>query len=331
MYDMPYSSNPIRVALTFGDVFTLQAASANDMLEWVKGLDFFAIVDIYHSSAVDYADIVLPACSKFESEESVKSLRASYGHVMLANGLVEPLFESKTDLQIERLLAEQWGCSDLLPKTYEELARFMLDGVGGLDPKMSGITYDALIECGGCMVLPGTGPDCCPDGTADDVPTASGKIECYYDSLTDWGCPLPIYADANEAFGSNPLKDKYPLYFTQGKSRYRIHAYYSANEWFQEDFGPYVNISPVDADARGLKMGDVVRVFNDRGEFKCGLRIDRGLQPGVLFMAETTYVRYYNEGFLQNVTNSHREPRQYDMLFGPQIPYNDTLVQIEKA
>lgn len=331
MYDMPYKENPIRAALTFGDAFTLEAAAANDMLAWVKNLDFFAIVDIYHSSAVDYADIVLPACSKFESEEDVKHLRASYGHVMLANGMVDPLFESKTDLQIERLLAAEWGLESLLPESYEELARFMLDGVEELDPNMAGITYDSLLKQGGCMALPETGPNYRPEGGVDEIPTPSGKIECYYEYLTDWGHQFPIYEDANEAYESNPIKEQYPLYFTQGKSRYRIHAYYSANEWFQEDFGPYVNISPEDADARGLKTGDTVRVFNDRGEFKCGLHVNRSLQPGVLFMAETTYTRYYPEGFLQNVTNSHRLDRGYSLFFGPQIPYNDTLVQIEKA
>mgnify|MGYP000441193220 FL=1 len=136
MYDMPYHENNIHVALTFGDAFTLEAANANDTLEWVKSLDFFAIIDIYHSSAVDYADIVLPACTKFECEEDVKQLRASYGHVMLANGMIQPLFESKSDLQIERLLAAQWGLEKLLPESYEELARYSLEGVEELDPNM---------------------------------------------------------------------------------------------------------------------------------------------------------------------------------------------------
>ena len=46
------------------------------------------------------------------------------GHVMLANGMVDPMFESKSDLQIERLLAAQWGLEDLLPESYEELGAF---------------------------------------------------------------------------------------------------------------------------------------------------------------------------------------------------------------
>ena len=332
LYDMPYKQNNVHAALTFGDVFTLEAGSANDMLDWVKTLDFFAICDIYHSSAVDYADIVLPACTKFECEENVKQLRASYGHVMLANGMVKPLFESKSDLQIERLLAAKWGLEDLLPKSYEELARFMLDGVEELDSNMAGITYDALLKQGGCMPVAGCGEDYMPDGNGDQVyKTPSTKIECYYDYLLDQGHQLPVYEKPNEAFEANPLKAKYPLYFTQGKSRYRIHAYYSASPWFQEDFGPCLNINPVDADARGIKTGDDVRVFNDRGEFLVTAHVNDSLRPGVLFMAETTYTKYYKQGFLQNVTNSARNERCYAMKHGPQIPYNDTLVQVEKA
>ena len=332
MYDMPYHENNIHVALTFGDAFTLEAANANDTLEWVKSLDFFAIIDIYHSSAVDYADIVLPACTKFECEEDVKQLRASYGHVMLANGMIQPLFESKSDLQIERLLAAQWGLEKLLPESYEELARYSLEGVEELDPNMKGITYDALLKSGGCLPVAGAGPDYRPDGHADQMyGTPSTRIELYYEYLLDQGHQFPVYEDANEAFEKNPLKDTYPLYFMQGKSRYRIHAYYSASPWFQEDFGPYVNIFPSDAEARGIQTGDDVKVYNGRGSFVCKAHVNPSLQPGVLFMAETTYTKYYQEGFLQNVTNSARNERCYEMFHGPQIPYNDTLVQIEKA
>ena len=68
---------------------------------------------------------------------------------MLANGMIQPLFESKSDLQIERLLAAQWGLEKLLPESYEELARYSLEGVEELDPNMKGITYDALLKSGG--------------------------------------------------------------------------------------------------------------------------------------------------------------------------------------
>ena len=97
-------------------------------LDWVKTLDFFAICDIYHSSVVDYADIVLPACTKFECDEDVHHLRESMGYVSLASKAIDPLFESKTDLEIERMIAAQFGRDIYMPSSYQEYAEHAFHG-----------------------------------------------------------------------------------------------------------------------------------------------------------------------------------------------------------
>lgn len=325
MYDMPYNENNVHVALTFGDAFTLEAADANSMLEWVKSLDFFAICDIYHSSAVDYADIVLPACSKFECDEDVTDVRDSKGYLALGQKCIDPLFESKTDLQIERLIAAQWGYEDLLPKSYEELAHYRLSKTKG---NMEGFTVEALQQHQGVLKYLGSDE---PRRSSLKFTTDTGRLEPYYEKQIKFGQAFPIYETPNEAFEENEKRGSFPLVFMQGKSRFRIHAYYSASSWFQEYFGPVVNIGPEDAKDRGIATGDDVRVYNDRGEFVARALVNNSIQKGTLFMAETTYNHYYKEGFLQNVTNSHRQERCYEMTHGPQIPYNDTLVEIEKA
>lgn len=331
MYDMPYMDNDIHVALTFGDAFTLESGSANNMLDWVKSLDFFAICDIFHSSAVDYADIVLPACSKFESAEDVSDVRtgAIAPYVYLNQKVIDPLFESKEDLEVERLIAAEFGLDQYLPQSNEELARYMLSEPEG---NMEGMTYEALKEKGAMKLLDSdgiiTGADAFPDQT---YPTDTGRIELYYEDLIGDGLAFPAYETPQEAYRENPKANEYPLMFVQGKSRYRIHAYYSASTWFQEYFGPVVNIHPQDAEARGIATDDEVRIWNDRGEFVCRALVNGSVMPGTLFMAETTYNHYYPEGFLQNVTNAYRQERCYDMIFGPQIPFNDTLVEMKKA
>ena len=331
MYDFPFKENNIHVALTYGDCFTLEAGNAQVMLDWVKGLDFYAQIDIYHSSSIDYADIVLPACSKFECEEDVRHLRDSHGYVSLACGMVKPLFNSKSDLQIERMLLAKWGYDKYVPQSYEELARKKLEGLKTPGSGMENVTFESLKKSQGVAMIPGT-LDYFPDGYADQkYGSASTKIEFYTEQLLEQGHQFPVYEEANEAYESNPLRAKYPLYFTQGKTRYRIHAFYSASQWFEENYEPSVNISPVDAAERNIKTGDMVRVYNDRGSFLCKAIVNDSLRPSVLFMAETTYTSKYVEGFLQNVTNSARNERCYIMRHGPQIPYNDTLVQVEKA
>ncbi len=325
MYDMPYNDNNVHVALTFGDAFTLEAADANSMLEWVKGLDFFAICDIYHSSAVDYADIVLPACSKFECDEEVTDLRDAKGYLSLGQKCIDPLFESKTDLEIERLIAAQWGYDQYLPKSHEEYARHRLSKAKG---NIEGFTIEKFQANQGVLRYLDSDE---PVRSTLKFATDTGRMEPYYEKQIKFGQAFPTYETPNEAYEDNAKRQQYPLVFMQGKSRFRIHAYYSASAWFQEYFGPQVNISPVDAEARGIATGDAVRITNDRGTFVCTALVNNAIQPGTLFMAETTYNHYYPEGFLQNVTNSHRQERCYEMTYGPQIPYNDTLVEIEKA
>ena len=46
-----------------------------------------------------------------------------------------------------------------------------------------------------------------------------------------------------------------------------------------------VRISPDDAAQRGIRDGDVVRVFNARGACLAGAAIDAGVMPGVVVMA----------------------------------------------
>jgi len=45
---------------------------------------------------------------------------------------------------------------------------------------------------------------------------------------------------------------------------------------------PVVELSPVDAEARGIRDGDTVDVFNDRGHYVCVARVGGRARPGVV-------------------------------------------------
>ena len=47
-----------------------------------------------------------------------------------------------------------------------------------------------------------------------------------------------------------------------------------------------IQMNPIDAQARGLQNGDIVRVFNDRGQILTGLQITNRLLPGVVLVHE---------------------------------------------
>ncbi len=327
-FDMPTTENNVHAAMFFGDVPFLQRGDANQTAAWLKSLDFIAVAEIYLSTVCDYADIVIPSTSRFECAEPWKTLRASTGYLHLQQQVVEPLFEAKDDLEIERLILAHWGYDQYLPKTYEELARYILEHNGG---NLAGITFEDLVKANGMVRIPGTEDQTKAGIHTPVVPTHTGKAELYYEDLLSEGLAFPQFEEPSEAYAANPLKEKYPFIFIQGKSRFRMHSYLSSSPWFQQMFEPTLMLNPIDAKEQGFSTGDEVRVCNDRGEFVTTITVDESIRPGVAFMYEEQFSRFYKSGLLQNVTNSAVGPRGYAQLHGAQVPWNDTLIAIEKA
>jgi len=118
--------------------------------------------------------------------------------------------------------------------------------------------------------------------------TPSGKIELYSERIAGFGyadCPPhATWLEPIEWLGSAQSKT-YPFHLVSGQPRYRLHS--------QMDGGPVsalgkvagreaVAINPADAVRRGIKEGDVVRVFNARGSCLGGATLTESVTPGVL-------------------------------------------------
>ncbi|OUO90991.1 hypothetical protein B5F41_10960 [Gordonibacter sp. An232A] len=326
-YDVVQKDSTVRTALFFGDIPTQKAANWAKTEEWLKSLDFVAVADIYRSSVMDYVDVVLPVCSKFECADAVGGVKCANGYIMENQKVVDPLFDSKSDFYIERGIAEAMGFGDLYPRDGEEYARAMLE-TG--DPMTAGFTLEALEEGNGALKLLGTEDILGPEvGYVLDTP--STRQEPYYENLAEFGQAFPSWERPDEAYPENPLREKYPLTFLQGRSRFRVHSTYSGASWIQQLFEPHIELNPADAAERNLENGDMVEVFNDRGSFAIKLIVNEAVRPHSAFMVESTYRQYMGGTLMQSVTNDRLNPRGYELPYGPMIPFNDTLVQIRKA
>ena len=92
----------------------------------MKALEFIVIQDMTMNDTSLYADILLPACHWFETED----LRVRYygnPYLLWNQKAIEPLYESKPDFDVMRLIAEEMGVGEYLPKTAEELVRYQIE------------------------------------------------------------------------------------------------------------------------------------------------------------------------------------------------------------
>ena len=62
----------------------------------------------------------------------------------------------------------------------------------------------------------------------------------------------------------------------------RVHSTHDNNDWAGEAFPQRVFINEIDAELRGIKSGDLVKIFNDRGTIIIKSRITNKILPGVI-------------------------------------------------
>jgi anaerobic dimethyl sulfoxide reductase subunit A len=255
-------------------------------------VEFIVVQDNFLTPTGRFADILLPACTQFEAWGIADGWK--YGdEVLLMPKIVEPPFETKSDYAICAEVAERLGVRAAYTEGLDErgwvgraLDRYRqarLPGIPSLEE------FEA--SNAGVYSVPVTKPavafeDFRRDPEGHPLPTPSGKIEIFSKTLAALGRPdvipaVPKYIREWESpFG--PEAGAYPLQAVGHHALSRVHSTHDNVDWLNEAFPQRALINPADAAARGLKDGDPVRVFNDRGAIVLPCRVTNRIMPGVV-------------------------------------------------
>jgi molybdopterin-containing oxidoreductase family molybdopterin binding subunit len=93
---------------------------------------------------------------------------------------------------------------------------------------------------------------------------------------------------------------------------------------------PWVEISSKDANKRGIKDGDNVKVFNDRGYCVVKALVSEGIMPGVIAIPQGWTPEYFVEGHHQNLTHLTINPVEM-LVSESNFAAYDNLVEVVKA
>ncbi len=327
-YDFRTQENDVHAVISVGNTLQQFFANMNLTEEWLKTLDFVLEIDIYHCESVRFADIVLPACTKFECPEEVGDVKCAANHIMTVGRGLDPLFESKTDFQIMKEIARAVGLDDAMPATAEEWVRYQVDN--NTAATLKGITLDDVLDNHGLMPLVGIEKP--RVGFADQkYKTESGRLDVYYEKMVKWGQELPNWEECSEIAADSPARAQFPYQLTQTRSRFLIHSMFYDAKWMNQYVDAYVEMNPADMAKEGISDGATVEAYNDRGSFKCEVRANESVRPGSIRTTEGAWSRNMDGGNIQTVTNDAMPDRRVDLMKGGVTPFNDTLVAIRKA
>jgi anaerobic dimethyl sulfoxide reductase subunit A len=122
----------------------------------------------------------------------------------------------------------------------------------------------------------------------------------------------------------------YPLQAIGHHTLARVHSTHANNDWLQEAFPQRIFINPIDAAARDIHDGDLVRVWNDRGELVIPARVTPRILPGVVDIPQGAWwkpdANGVDHGGCINVLTSHRWT---PLAFGS--TQHTIMVEVEKV
>lgn len=318
----------VHAVFTVGDFLAQKVANMGRTEKWLEGIDLVVIADPYFTEHCKWADYVLPLTTRFELDDEYGNIKVGYNHIVMQQKVLDPLFEAKTELWLQRELASRLGVEAGLPEAAHLRGDAALSGSD--DSYYSDLSAKDLLDNQGIWPIDGIDE---PRMVFEDYDfeTASGRMDVYYEDMYEFGQALPEWEPPQEAYAGNPLRETYPLQFANVRTRFRIHNQFNDAEWIQQFYTPTIAVNPADVAGKGIESGDVVRVFNDRGSMKLPIHLNEAVRPGSARMYEGATSDYVVEGNMQELTNDSRLERGSKLMVGPVAPFSDTLVAIEKA
>ncbi|MDB5943717.1 MAG: putative molybdopterin oxidoreductase [Ramlibacter sp.] len=251
-----YNSNPLAVAPESAKV--VQGFAREDL--------FTVVIEHFQTDTADYADYILPATTQLEHWD----IHASYGHtdVLLNRPAIAPLGQAWTNTAVFRALAARMGFDE--PCFADDDQALCRQAFGAR------VDFQQLLDVGFATLR-------IPDAPFADggFPTPSGKCEFFSERLARQGLDgLPDHLPNHELAGSSSV---YPLAMISPPARNFLNSTFPNVRSLRDIEGePLLEICESDALARGIVSGSVVRVFNDRGEYRCKAQVSDRARQGVV-------------------------------------------------
>ena len=295
---------PVRAVIVYNNNPVAVCPESDKVIAGFSREDLFTVVmDHFQTDTADYADILLPATTQLEHYDVHKA----YGHLYLLGNspAIAPVGESLPNSEVFRRLAARMGFDEpCFHDSDEDLCRMTL-ATGA--PRMAGIEWQKL-KADGWQRL-GV-PERFAPFAEGGFPTPSGKCEFHSEWLAKLGFdPLPFYnppAEVPAARGATP-PGKYPLAFLSPPARNFLNSTFSNLKRFRDIEGePSVEMHPDDAAVRGIRDGDRVRIFNDRGEYTLKARVNARPRRGVVVAQSIWWKKHSPDGRNANQVTSQR-------------------------
>jgi anaerobic selenocysteine-containing dehydrogenase len=327
------SDPPVHALFVYNSNPAVIAPNQNTVLRGMARPDLFTVVhEQFWTDTADYADIVLPATTFLEHAD----VQGAYGHyyVQLSDQAIAPVGEARSNVWLFGQLGQRIGFPEACFRDTEQEMLYQVlpdtnqDAIYDTHPQMHGITLDQLRREHSVRLRWAGETDAPFQPFANGgFGTPSGKGELFSAALAGQGLdPLPSFTPPKES-RHNPDR-AYPLEFLGRKADNYMNSTFAnlaPHQKMESAHTGRLEIHIEDAAQRGIREGDAVEVFNDRGRIRLVAQIHTGVPVGVV-ASRLNWNKLSHNGSNVNALTSERLT---DIGRGP--TFYSTLVEVARV
>ncbi|MGY2572661.1 molybdopterin guanine dinucleotide-containing S/N-oxide reductase [Vibrio sp. C8] len=270
---------------------------------WQKP-ELIVISEPYWTAAAKHADIVLPITTSFERNDLTMTGDYSNQHLVPMKKVVEPEGESRNDFDVFADMSERLapGGHDVYTEGKTEMewlyGFYTAAQQGGRNARVAMPNFSKFWEDNELIEMKWNEKNAKfvrhaafrEDPVLNPLGTPSGRIEIYSKTIEGYNLkdcpPHPTWLAPDEYTGN--AKDG-ELQLMTAHAAHRLHSqfnYAAIREQYAIADREPIWIHPQDAAERGIKTGDLVRAFNQRGQVLVGAEVTDRIKQGSVCIHE---------------------------------------------
>ena len=305
-----YTFPKVKLIYNAGNNFFSHQQDLNELARAMQVVDTVIVQDCWWNGSARMADIVLPATTTMERNDISSGGTYNIDKVFAMRQVVAPVGDVLDDFEIFRRLSEVCGVEYAFSegKTQMDYVKeaFAASSAEGSMP------FEEFWEKGMAPIkVPKEArkwvrhADYRKDPKKNALHTPTGKIEMYSASIDKMKLPdmppMPKFLEPGEYLGNGK---KGQLHVVSPHPYFRLHSQMNNAEPLRKRYAVQtrepLTISTQDAAERGIKDGDLVELYNDRGSLVVGARVSDKIMPGVVSIYEGAWPQLDSKGRCNN-------------------------------
>lgn len=263
MYDAARRGE-LKAMYIFGEDVVQTDPDAHSVVAALRALDFLAVQEIFPSRTSALAHVVLPGASFLEKDGTFTN---GERRIQRVRQVLDPVGDARPDW---RILCDLMAASGF-PQPFTRPSEIM-DEIARVHPGFTGVSYPRLVRSGLQWPVPTAEHPGTPILHRESFPLPGGKarlvcVEYRRSPTLDarrGGDLMLITGRVLAHYNSGSMTRRTPNAALEPADRLQMH--------------------PADADARGLRTGDVVRLENRFGEATGCVEVTDAVAPGTVFL-----------------------------------------------